>query len=196
MNKNPKIFIQYVFKCVQRALQCIIRIIEDEFFGKKRIKRKAALVRINLRNGAYKFIRAIDGDTIVVEPPEELLKCGAKDIRLRLYGIDAPEKTTKGWERSKDFLETIITINGKEVYIIWEREREGTQYQYYPKSSFDRGVGHLFVKHNKNLLFYLNAAILGLEEVKITREGKDLISARKTLDTLNRINHFRYMPKL
>jgi hypothetical protein len=60
-----------------------------------------ALQRINLHDDRYKFLRAIDGDTIEVAPPGELRKW-MRDVHVRLYGIDAPER---GQERAQLYTE-------------------------------------------------------------------------------------------
>src|SRR5258708_389050 len=42
-----------------------------------------ALAEVNFADDAYRFVRAIDGDTIVVEPPRQLARW-LKDVHVRL----------------------------------------------------------------------------------------------------------------
>ena len=77
-----------------------------------------------------KVIRVSDGDTI-------LIQSGSQKIRVRMYGIDAPELKQKYGEESKKYLEKRITDKNVDIKVI-------NQDQY------GRKVGKVFYK-NKDI---------------------------------------------
>ncbi len=56
-----------------------------------------------------KVIKVVDGDTIWILPK------GGERVKIRLYGIDAPEMKDSGGKKSKKYLSKLIA--GKEVQI-------------------------------------------------------------------------------
>ena len=56
-----------------------------------------------------KVIKVVDGDTIWILPK------GGERVKIRLYGIDAPEMKDSGGKKSKKYLSELIA--GKEVQI-------------------------------------------------------------------------------
>lgn len=103
-----------------------------------------ALARVNFEDRKYELLRVIDGDTIVVRPPEELM-CWMKDVHIRLYGVDAPESNTELGPTYTAILDKLCRLNEGHLLIVWERERETTNYAGYSTTSFERGIGNLFV---------------------------------------------------
>ena len=77
-----------------------------------------------------KVIRVSDGDTI-------LIQSGSQKIRVRMYGIDAPELKQKYGEESKKYLEKRIMDKNVDIKVI-------NQDQY------GRKVGKVFYK-NKDI---------------------------------------------
>lgn len=75
----------------------------------------------------YHFVRAIDGDTIVVAGP------GKTGVRVRLYGVNSPELPEKGGMPAKYFVEDIL--HGKKVRL---------EVKY--KDRYDRTVAIVYVK--------------------------------------------------
>ncbi len=63
-----------------------------------------------------KVIRIVDGDTIIVE----------NNRRIRILGIDAPERNEQGFEASKYLLENIILEKYVNLFCVdydkWKRE--------------------------------------------------------------------------
>ena len=95
------------------------KLVSDTFYNRKRAVRLVLDTHIfhdNLIRGGVKMeytatvVRVIDGDTIDVEVP---LQTGVK--RLRLAGIDTPEKGTQGAADATDYLK--ILIQGSPVTI-------------------------------------------------------------------------------
>lgn len=65
-----------------------------------------------------KVIKVSDGDTITILPKEK------KQIRIRLYGIDAPEKKQAFGEKSRQYLASLIA--GKDVKVnVYDIDRYG-----------------------------------------------------------------------
>ena len=56
-----------------------------------------------------KVIRVSDGDTL-------LLQSGSQRIKVRMYGIDAPELKQSYGEDSKSYLESNIHLNNKRAW--------------------------------------------------------------------------------
>jgi len=155
-----------------------------------------ALVRVNLRDERYKLLRVIDGDTLVVGPPQELTSW-VNDIHVRLYGVDTPELNQTTGPVYKKILEHLCRKG--EVQIIWERERLGTNYAGFPLSSFGRGVGNVFVIleplkepfawsgshfYQQNAVLYVNALLASLPHVTLERDGKRLLRGAKHLESV------------
>lgn len=148
----------------------LVEEIEEQFY--------LALARVNFRDQHYMFIRAIDGDTVELEPPEELREW-MRDVHLRLYGIDTPEKHEECGPLYTSIVEELCTgISDRRVYVIWERERPQTEYGLYPRTSFERGVGNLFIPYEGRLI-YLNAILAMLPHVQIERCDKPLIRGKR-----------------
>jgi hypothetical protein len=142
-----------------------------------------ALAKVNFRDDFYTFIRAIDGDTIVVEPPGQL-RGWLKDIHVRLYGLEVPELWQPNGEEYRQHLHALCDVDaGKRLHIVWERERVGNQYEGFPLSSFERGIGHVFFERDRQLL-YINGMMLTLPEASIERDGKVLLRGKRLSDEL------------
>ena len=127
-------------KAKLRALKGIQRINDPEVLK--------ALARVNFGDGIYEFVRAIDGDTIVVLPPQEL-RAWIKDIHVRLYGIETPELWEELGKDYRNHLEDLCAKDGlSQLFIVWERERPGTTYGGFPLTSF--GLGDRQEKEEKD----------------------------------------------
>lgn len=146
--------------------------------------------RINFSDRGYKLQRVIDGDTIIVDPPPKW-KDDMKDIRVRLYGIDTPELSSKKGELFKGFLIALFEeLDYKKIIIFWDREKENTYYEGFPTSSFEREVGNVFIEID-NKFFYLNALLLMYPDVSSNINIKDLIKGRKYVkDIIEPFNHY------
>lgn len=138
-----------------------------------------ALARIDFRDDHYGFIRAIDGDTIVVAPPRQLRQW-MKDIHVRLYGLETPEKWEELGERYRQHLHDLCATDGRgRLMIVWEREREGTNYAGFPLSTFERGVGHVFFAADGGTFYYVNGLMHLLRFSSLHREGQSLLRGRR-----------------
>lgn len=136
-----------------------------------------ALARVNLHDESYIFMRAIDGDTLEVQPPDAL-RDWMHDVHIRLYGIDAPETNDALGPAYTELLGRLCRNSAKsQLSIIWERERPGTEYSEFPRTSFERGVGNIFIKID-NYLLYVNSFLAMLPHVHTNRGGRDLIRGR------------------
>lgn len=146
--------------------------------------------RINYSDSGYKLQRIIDGDTIVVDPPQKYIE-DMKDIRVRLYGIDAPEQRFKKGKLNKEFLTNLFReLDYSKIIIIWDREKENTNYEGYPRISFEREVGNVFIEINNKFL-YLNALLLMYPDISSTKGDKDYIRGRKYIqDIVEPFNHY------
>lgn len=140
----------------------------------------AALARVNFEDRNYKLMRVIDGDTLEVRPPEELMRW-MRDVHIRLYGIDAPESNTEIGPIYTEILKRLCQLNGGRLHVVWEREREGTEYGGYPTTSFERGIANLFVDIGNGYFLYVNAILASLPDVQIERRTKRLIRAARHL---------------
>lgn len=149
-----------------------------------------ALQRINLRDDRYRFLRAIDGDTIEVDPPGELREW-MRDVHVRLYGIDAPERGEEGAQYYTDLLRGICGIDEGKLSIVWERERRGTEYAGFPLSSFERGIGNIFVDipERSEQVLYVNALLASCPQISLTRGGKPLLRGSRVMQTA-RFDHW------
>lgn len=135
---------------------------------------RAALARVNLEDRDYGLMRVIDGDTLVVSPPEELMRW-MRDVHIRLYGVDAPESNTELGPTYTAVLEKLCQLNGGRLHVVWERERERTDYAGFPTTSFERGIGNVFVDIGDGVLLYVNAVLASLPHVQIERSTRGLI---------------------
>jgi len=142
-----------------------------------------ALARVNFEDRDYRLLRVIDGDTLEVRPPEELMRW-MRDVHIRLYGVDAPESNTELGPTYTAILEKLCQLNEGRLHVVWEREREGTEYAGYPTTSFERGIGNLFVDIGDDNLLYINAILASLPDVQIERCTKKLIRAARHLKQL------------
>lgn len=139
-----------------------------------------ALARVNFEDREYTLLRVIDGDAIVVRPPEELMRW-MQDVHIRLYGVDAPESNTERGPTYTAILEKLCRLNEGRLHIVWERERATTNYAGYPTTSFERGIGNLFVDMGDGYLLYINAILASLPDVRIERRTRSLIRAARHL---------------
>jgi len=145
----------------------------------------SACSRINFKDDHYTFINAIDGDTIVVAPPRELRYC-MNDIHVRLYGIETPERNEPGGKEYQGHLENLCAIDAKRtLQIVWERERVGTAYEGFPKSSFERCVGHVFFNGPHGRYYYVNGLMHLLEGSSLFRKQKNLLFGSKMVEKLD-----------
>jgi len=140
----------------------------------------AALARVNFEDRDYRLMRVIDGDTLEVRPPEELMRW-MRDVHIRLYGVDTPESNTELGPTYTAILEKLCRLNEGRLHVVWERERRGTEYAGYPTSSFERGIGNLFVDIGDDFLLYINAILASLPDVQIERSKKGLVRAARHL---------------
>jgi hypothetical protein len=146
-----------------------------------------ALARINFRDEYYRFIRAIDGDTIVVAPPPALQEW-MSDLHVRLYGLETPELWQQYGAEYRTHLEELCAIDANgHLMIIWERERLGTNYEGFPLATFERGVGHVFYKGEDNRFVYINGLMHVLKHSSLARGGKSLLRGRRHLQLPNRL---------
>lgn len=146
---------------------------------------RSALARVNFKDDYYAFVRAIDGDTIVVEPPEQL-RDWMKDIHVRLYGLETPEMSEELGSEYQKHLEELCAIDGKNrLMIVWERERVGTGYAGFPLASFERGIGHVFFQISSSRYLYVNGLMHLLKYSSLFRAGKNLLRGRRYLNDMD-----------
>ena len=141
-----------------------------------------ALARIDFDDDFYVFVRAIDGDTIVVEPPRQLQRW-MKDVHIRLYGLETPELWEELGQQYQRHLEELCSIdaNGR-LMIVWERERRGTNYEGFPQSSFEhRGIGHVFFRGPNGRYYYVNGLMHLLKYTSLHRDGRNLLRGRRAV---------------
>lgn len=141
---------------------------------------RKAIARLKFEDRDYKLMRVIDGDTIEVHPPEELMRW-MRDVHIRLYGVDAPESNTELGPTYTAILEKLCRLNEGRLHVVWERERRGTEYAGYPTNSFERGIGNLFVDIGDGSLLYINAILASLPDVQVERSKKGLVRAARHL---------------
>jgi len=140
-----------------------------------------ALARVDFNDDYYVFIRAIDGDTIVVEPPQELRRW-IKDVHVRLYGLETPELWEELGPQYQRHLEELCSVDGRgRLMIVWERERLGTNYEGFPLTSFERGIGHVFFRGPEGRFLYVNGLMHLLKYSSVERAGKNLLRGRSRL---------------
>ena len=140
-----------------------------------------ALARVDFDDDYYVFVRAIDGDTIVVEPPRELRRW-IKDVHVRLYGLETPELWEELGPQYQRHLEELCSVDGgRRLMIVWERERLGTNYEGFPLTSFERGIGHVFFRGPEGRYLYVNGLMHLLKYSSVERAGKSLLRGRSRL---------------
>jgi hypothetical protein len=145
-----------------------------------------ALARVDFGDDGYKFIRAIDGDTIVVAPPRQL-KRWMNDVHVRLYGLETPELSEELGPQYKDHLEELCSIDaGEKLTIVWERERLGTNYEGFPLANFERGIGHVFFRDARSGAYvYVNGLMHLLRFSSLLRKGRSLLRGRRVIEGIN-----------
>ena len=144
-----------------------------------------ALARVDFRDEFYRFIRAIDGDTVVVAPPASL-RGWMKDIHVRLYGLEVPELWEEGGDEYREHLELLCAQDaGRRLMIIWERERPNTNYGGFPLASFERGIGHVFFREVGGDFIYVNGLMQLLKDSTLERKGKSLLRGRRVIKNLD-----------
>lgn len=145
-----------------------------------------ALSRVDFGDDYYRFIRAIDGDTIVVEPPQQLRRW-MKDVHVRLYGLETPELFQELGPQYKTHLEELCSIDaGQRLMIVWERERLRTNYEGFPLATFERGIGHVFFREaGSSAYIYVNGLMHLLRFSSLQREGRSLLRGRRVMGDLN-----------
>lgn len=144
-----------------------------------------ALARIDFNDDYYEYIRAIDGDTIVVKPPLQL-QGWMKDIHVRLYGLETPELWEELGKQYQQHLEDLCAIDAqKRLRIVWERERTGTNYEGFPMSSFERGIGHLFFEAPNGHFYYINALMHILKHCTLFRGERNLLRGNAVVESLD-----------
>lgn len=113
---------------------------------------------LNIQDGRYDLIKVIDGDTIRLVPPNTLLNNNyMKDMDVRLYGYDAPEKKDEFFVEYKTLLSKLFElIASNTVALILERQSPITEHANYTKYSFHRMMGNVFIDFNEKL-FYVNS---------------------------------------
>lgn len=134
----------------------------------------AALARVNFDDRKYMLRRVIDGDTFEADPPEQLLRW-LRDVHVRLYGVDTPESRTDRGPIYTEILTHLLSLDDGGVHIVWERERRNTEYGGFPTTSFERGVGNVFVDLGDDALLYVNAFMASLPDVGIERGANRLV---------------------
>lgn len=140
-----------------------------------------ALARVDFEDHFYSLIRVIDGDTIVVQPPPRLSD-SMKDIHVRLYGLETPELPTALGPRYRDHLDDLCRVDaGGKLMIVWERERLGTNYEGYPRVSFEREIGHIFFQTAQREYLYINGLMHLLPHCSLERNGRSLLRGCKVL---------------
>jgi hypothetical protein len=143
-----------------------------------------ALAQVDFQDDHYSFIRAIDGDTIVVAPPAQLQRW-MKDIHIRLYGLETPELWEGAGEQYRQHLEQLCSDDGSgRLMIVWERKRKGTDYEGFPLSSFERGIGHVFFSDRRGGFYYVNALMHLLRFSSLKRDDRLLLRGRHHLDDI------------
>ena len=82
-----------------------------------------------------RVVRVVDGDTVdvVVELGDGLYR----EYRVRLAGIDAPERGQAGYQEAKDFL--IKAIGGKEVDLVVITTKKGK----WRRGKYGRVIGRI-----------------------------------------------------
>jgi hypothetical protein len=166
---------------VRRAIEEVVR----EARRRAEQAREAALARVNFRDDRYRFLRAIDGDTIEVAPPDSLTGW-MRDVHIRLYGVDAPERGHELAGFYTALLDNLCTIDGRAISVVWERERRGTEYAGFPLSSFERGIGNVFVEipDTDGRVLYVNAFLASFPDVRLVRGEKTLLRGARLFRAL------------
>jgi hypothetical protein len=144
-----------------------------------------ALARLDFDDDYYTFLRAIDGDTIVVEPPRALSRW-MNDIHVRLYGLETPELWEERGIEYRGYLEELCKIDARgRLMIVWERERLGTNYGGFPLTNFERGIGHIFFRGNGRVHYYVNGLMHLLKYSSLKRAGRTLLRGWRLIRDLD-----------
>ncbi len=150
----------------------------------------SALARVNFSDDHYELIRVIDGDTVVVSPPAALRDV-MKDVHIRLYGIETPELYEPKGDQYRQYLSDLCSIDAKgRLFVLWERERAGTNYEGFPRTSFERGVGHLFMRTVDGGFLYINGLMQVLRLTTVERKGRPLLRGASLLSSLRVVNEY------
>lgn len=144
-----------------------------------------ALARVDFADDHYTFLRAIDGDTIVVEPPRALQRW-LKDIHVRLYGLETPELWEDMGPKYRQHLEELCAVDAnRRLMIVWERERPHTSYPGFPLSSFERGIGNVFFRGAEGKYCYINGLMHALKYSSLHRDGRNLLRGRRVVENID-----------
>ncbi len=97
--------------------------------------------------------------------------------------MDAPEPGEEGAEYYTELLKNLCLIDGGALSIVWERERRGTEYEGFPLSSFERGIGNVFVDlaERDDQVLYVNAFLASFPGISLVRDGKQLLRGSRAL---------------
>jgi len=135
--------------------------------------------------------RVIDGDTIETSIG-----------KIRLLGINAPEKNMKGYEEAKSFL---LNFKGKEIELIKTKENQDKygrklRYVFYQGKNINEhllllGLAHLFVYKEDPFLDDLRKAEekARKKEIGIWKKSKDKCASCIILIRLNKIDPGEYV---
>jgi hypothetical protein len=141
---------------------------------------------VDLKDGMYRFLRAVDGDTLVVLPPPEL-KGWLMDIHVRLYGLETPELWAPHGREYRDYLQQLCEIDAKSsLYVLWERRSLRDRYSGFPRSSFQRGIGHVFLPSPGGQFVYVNGVMHLLPLSSFTRNKRSLLRGGAMVPALPR----------
>lgn len=125
--------------------------------------------------GPYRVDRVIDGDTIDLNT----------SVRIRLAGIDTPEKKECFFEEAKDKLSTLVL--GKEIFIEKDKVSEDRYgrtlaYLYQNETSINsllvqEGYAKVYDKYKKNIRHYTE---LKTEEIKAKEKNQGVWACEKS----------------
>ena len=146
-----------------------------------------ALARIDFEDDFYRFIRATSGDTIVVHPPNQLSRW-MKEVHARLYGLHIPELNAEVEDIYQKYLEELCAIDGdRRLMILWEREQKGTTYGGFPLSSFERGIGHVFIQADaRHEFLYVNGLMQLFRHTSSLQNDRSLLRGAHRVKALLR----------
>lgn len=92
-------------------------------------------------HGAYKVVRVVDGDTIIIKKDEE-------KVRVRLIGIDTPEsvhkdkrKNTKKGKLASEYTKRLL--KNQEVYLEYDEEL---------KDKYDRTLAYVYLSDKETMV--------------------------------------------
>jgi hypothetical protein len=108
-----------------------------------------------------------------------------KDVHVRLYGLETPELWEEAGSEYQNHLEELCAIDAAgRLMIVWERERLGTNYEGFPRSTFERGIGHVFFRWADNRYLYINGLMHLFKYSSLRRAGKSLLRGRRHIEAL------------